>query len=336
MPPWRSYFWCCLAGCVTNNKQTDKNAAQDKSGKQADFVFKVAYGQPTSNPRHIAAAKFAKWINEKSNGRVEFKLYPNEVLGNDKQATEAVAAGTIDMTITASGVISAYAPKLAVTELPFLFSSTQKVGQLLDGPIGEELAAELPSKGIRLLAYWENGLRQITNNKRPIETVKDLKGLKIRAPENTMTISIFKALGANPAPLSWPELYLALSQGVFDGEENPIANIDSGKLYEVQKYISITNHKYECYPFVINEQLWQKLPPDIQALIKEGALMFAKEHRRLVAEMEAEQLKGFEARGMKISRPNMQPFKDATRSVYAEYEPIFGKDLINRVKEAVR
>ena len=312
--------------------------SQSTSGteKKAEFVFKVAYGQPTSNPRHIAADKFAKWINEQTKGRVKFELYPAEMLGTDKQMTEATAMGTMDMTITASGVMAAYEPKLAVTELPFLFSSTEKVGKLLDGPIGKELAKDLPPKGLRILAYWENGLRQITNNKRPIEKVEDLKGLKIRAPENKMTISIFKTLGASPAPLAFPELYLALSQNVFDGQENPIANIDSAKLYEVQKYITISNHKYEMYPFVVSEMVWKKIPADIQKLLEEGAIKFAQEHRRLVAEMEAEQLAGFEKKGMKVSRPDMKPFQEATKSVYAEWEPTLGKDLMNRVLETVK
>lgn len=333
------------SGCTSlgssKPKETTKASVQSSqssgtSDKKAEFVFKVAYGQPTSNPRHIAAEMFAKWINEKSNGRIKFELYPAEVLGTDKQMTEATAMGTMDMTITASGVMAAYEPKLAVTELPFLFSSTEKVGKLLDGPIGDELAKDLPNKGLRILAYWENGLRQITNNKRPIEKVEDLKGLKIRAPENKMTIDIFKTLGASPAPLAFPEVYLALSQNVFDGQENPIANIDSAKLYEVQKYISITNHKYEMYPFVVSEMVWKKIPADLQMLLKEGAVKFAQEHRRLVAELEDKQLAGFEAKGMKVSRPNMKPFQEATKSIYKDWEKVFGKDLMDRVIEAVK
>ncbi len=306
------------------------------SGTKAEFTFKVAYGQPTSNPRHIAADKYAKWVNEKTNGRVKFDLYPAEVLGTDKQMTEAVSMGTMDMTITASGVTAAYEPKLAVFELPFLFQSNDQVGKLLDGPIGTEVAQDLPKKGMRLLAYWENGLRQITNNKRPIEKVEDLKGLKIRAPENKMTIQIFETLGSSPSPLAFPELYLALSQGVFDGQENPIANIHSGKLFEVQKYITMSNHKYECYPFLVSESVWKKVPEDLQKIIQEGAIMFAQEHRRLVMEMEEAQLKEFEAAGMQVSRPDMTPFREATKGIYTdpEWEKVLTKDLIDKVVKA--
>jgi tripartite ATP-independent transporter DctP family solute receptor len=199
--------------------------------------------------------------------------------------------GALDMVITAQGVLASYEPKLNAIGLPFLFDSMAKVGKVLDGPIGDELAKDLPSKGIRLLAYWDNGLRQVTNSKQPILKPEDLKGLKIRTPEDKMTLSIFKALGANPAPLAFPELYLALSQGVFDGQENPIVNIYVSKFWEVQKYLSTTNHKYESCPLIISERTWQKLPPDVQKIMKEGALKFAVEHRKLDQEMEGQMLK---------------------------------------------
>jgi len=306
------------------------------SGMAAEqIVLKLGYGQPTSNPRHITAEKYSKWVLEQTKGQVKIELFPAEMLGSDKQMTEAAAVGAQDMVITAQGVLASYEPKLSAVELPFLFTSSQKVGKVLDGPIGEDLAKDLPKKGIRLLAYWENGLRQITNSKRPIEKPADLKGLKIRTPENKMTVAIFKALGANPAPLAFPELYLALSQGVFDGQENPITNIHASKFYEVQKFISITNHKYESCPLIISEQTWQKLPPNIQKIMKEGAIKFAKEHRKMVADTDAALLADLQAKGMKVSKPNLKPFQDATRSVYAEWEPALGKPLIDRiVKEA--
>ena len=304
--------------------------------KKAEIVLKLGYGQPTSNPRHITAEKFAKYVNEQTNGKVKIELYPSEMLGSDKQMTEAAVMGTQDMVITAQGVLSTYEPKLNAIGLPFLFSSPDKVGKVLDGPVGQELAKDLPNKGLRLLAYWENGLRHITNNKRPVEKPEDLKGLKIRTPEDKMTLSIFKALGASPAPLAFPELYLALSQNVFDGQENPITNIESSKFYEVQKYLSITNHKYESVPLIISEASWKKMPADVQKVLQEGAVKFAAEHRKLVNDSEAQLLKGLETKGMKISRPDIKAFQDATKSVYTEWESTLGKDLINRIVEAAK
>lgn len=320
-----------LVGCAGKDKTPAAQPAQ-----KAEITLKLGYGQPTSNPRHITADKYAKWVNEQTKGKVKIELFPNETLGSDKQMTEMAANGTLDMVITAQGVLASYEPKLAGIGLPFLFDSMDKVGKVLDGPIGEELAKGLPAKGIRLLAYWDNGLRHITNSKRPIEQPADLKGMKIRTPEDKMTLSIFKALGANPAPLAFPELYLALSQGVFDGQENPIVNIHSSKFYEVQKYISITNHKYEACPLIISEKTWQKLPPDVQKVLKEGAVKFAAEHRKMDADNEGKLLADLEAKGMKVTKPNLAPFREATKAVYDEWVPVLGKDLMDRILAAAK
>jgi TRAP-type transport system periplasmic protein len=299
-------------------------------------VLKLGYGAPTTNPRHAIAEQYAKWVGEQTKGKVNIQLFPAEMLGTDKQMTEAVSMGVQDMVITAQGVLATYEPKLAVVELPFLFKSADKVGKVLDGSVGEDLSKDLPKKGLRVLAFWENGLRHITNSKRPILKPEDLKGLKIRTPENKMTLSIFKALGANPAPLAFPELYLALSQGVFDGQENPVTNIHAAKFYEVQKFLSITNHKYESCPLVIGEKVWMNLPKNVQKVLKDGAIKFAKEHRALVLKSEVAMLTECEKNGMQVSRPDLSLFQNATKSVYAEWEPVFGKDLIKKVTDAAK
>lgn len=311
-------------------------ASEAPKDKKAEIVLKLGYGSGTTNPRHLTAEKFKKWVEEQTKGKVQIDLYPSEVLGTDKQMMEMITMGTLDLTLNQHSLTANYAPKLSVIELPFLFDSTEKAGKILDGPIGEELAKDLEKSGIQLLAYWENGIRQTTNSKRPIEKPEDLKGLKIRTPESKMTISIFKALGASPAPFSFAELYLALSQGTFDGQENPVTNIHASKFYEVQKYISVTNHKYETLPFLASMKVWQKLPEDVRKVLKEGAVKFAKEHRKMVADNEGKLLADLEAKGMKVSKPNLQPFRDATKSVYAEWEPVLTKELIEKVKEAAK
>jgi tripartite ATP-independent transporter DctP family solute receptor len=306
-------------------------------GLAADsIVLKLGYSSPTANPWHVCAEKFAAYVKDKTGGKVTVDLFPAEVLGSDKQMAESIKMGTLDMHIAPQGVVAFYEPKMAALELPFLFDSPEKVAALLEGPMGEELAAGLPAKGIRVLAYWENGLRHTTNSKRPIEKPDDLKGMKIRTPENKMTISIFKALGANPAPLTYSELYLALSQGVFDGQENPITNIHASKFYEVQKYISLTYHKYEGKPFTVSEKVWKTLAPDIQKAIRDGAKIYAVENRALFKESEIKLLEDLKARGMKVSTPNLQPFREATKPVYAEWEQILGKDFVVKVVAAAK
>jgi tripartite ATP-independent transporter DctP family solute receptor len=318
-----------LIACLIAFPQTEGRAA-DK------IVLKLGYSSPTANPWHTCAEKFAKYVNEKTGDKVAVDLFPAEVLGSDKQMAESIKMGTLDMHIAPQGVVAFYEPKMAALELPFLFDSPEKVAALLDGPMGDELAADLPAKGIRVLAYWENGLRHTTNSKKPIEQPEDLKGMKIRTPENKMTISIFKALGANPAPLTYSELYLALSQGVFDGQENPITNIHASKFYEVQKFISLTYHKYEGKPFTVSEKVWKTLAPDIQKAIRDGAKIYAVENRAMFKESEIRLLEDLKVRGMKVSTPNLQPFREATKPVYAEWEQVLGKDFIAKVVSAAK
>lgn len=319
-------------GCSNQSVTEQSDVAQQE--KDAEIVLKLGYSSPTSNPWHICAEKFAKYVSENTDGTVRIDLFPAEMLGSDKQMAEMVKMGTLDMQIAPQGVVANYEPKLAVLELPFLFDSNEKVAKVLDSPIGEELAKDLPSQGMRIIAYWENGLRQTTNNKKAIEKPEDLKGMKLRTPDNKMTISIFKALGANPAPLAYSELYMALSQGVFDGQENPVVNIHASKLYEVQKYISITNHKYEGKPFLVSEKTWKNLPEDVQEVLSEGAKIYAVENRKLFAEQNDKLLAELEENGMAVNKPDLEPFRAATKSVYDEWKEVFGEELVEKVIDA--
>ncbi|SFL97980.1 TRAP transporter substrate-binding protein [Pelosinus propionicus] len=313
----------------------DKKTVKSYDSKE-EIILRLGHSTNTETPRHLVALQFAQWVAEQSNGRVKVEIFPVSLLGTDKQMLELVKEGSLDMTLVFLGLLANDAPKINVIELPFLFSNMDKVTTVLDGSIGEELLQDLPKSGLRSLAYWDNGLRQISNNRQPIEKPEDMKGLKIRTTESKMSISILKKLGSNPAPLAWGEVYLALAQGTFDGQENPIANIHAAKLYDVQKYISVINYKYESSPLVINEQTWQKLPPDIQKILKEGAVKFAKETRRLNQEAEGKLLADLEARGVKVSRPDVTPFREATKPVYDELVPVVGKELMDKVLTTVK
>lgn len=306
------------------------------SGLKSDnpeYVFKLGYGGAATNPRHLAAVQFADHIFKESEGNVRVDLYPTEILGSDSEMAEMASMGNLDMTINAMGVVAYYEPRIAIFELPFLFSNYEQVDAVLDSPFGFKILNSLPSKGLRCLAYWENGLRQITNDVKPIESPEDLNGLKIRTPENAMTLSIFNAMGAKPSPLPFSELYLALSQGAFDGQENPIANIYTSKFNEVQRYLSITNHKYEALCFLVSEKAWQDIPPEIQDLISDAAITYGQIHRELVRNAEEKMLADLEAEGMIISRPDLVAFQEATAAVYDEYANKFGRELIDEVVE---
>ncbi len=310
--------------------------AQGGSEKTGPVTYRLGYGGATTNPRHLAAVEFAKYVKEATNGMVTIELFPSEMLGTDAEMVEMVSMGSLDMTINAVGIVAKYEPKIAVFELPFLFSSYEKVDAVLDSNIGMGVLDSLPSKGLRGLAYWENGLRHVTNSVRAIEKPSDLAGIKLRTPENAMTLSIFRALGANPAPMAFSELYIALSQGAFDGQENPIANIHASKFNEVQRYLSLTGHKYEALVFLVSERVWQKMSSENQQLVAEAAKKFGNVHRTMVRSAEQEMIADLQSKGMIVSRPDTKPFVEATASVYGEYEAKFGKDFIKKVVDAAQ
>lgn len=310
-------FAVFLTGCGTSAKQS--------------LTLRLGYGQPTSNPRHLAAEKFAQWIYNESHGELVIELFPQERLGTDKQMTEMAVTGTLDMVITAPGVLASYEPRLSLIELPFLFSSVAAAEKVLDGPLGEELSSSLPQQGLRLLAYWDNGFRHITNSRHPIQTLPDLKGLKIRVPENRMSLSIVKALGANPAPLPFPEVYQALKRKDFDGQENSLANIWTSELYQVQSHLAMTYHKYESTPLIISEKTWQKLTPAQQKLIKAGAVKFAGEQRAMNQELEKQIAAELNKKGIMITYPDTRAFRQQTQPLYDEWRLRTSGDLLDRI-----
>ncbi len=297
----------------------------------AEFKLKLGHGSAPDNPRNVVALEFAKAVEAKTGGKVSIEVFPSESLGSDRQMIESLMMGGLDLSINSQGPVAAYDEKLNVVGLPFLFSKPSQVYEVLDGPIGEELAAPLEKKGIKILSYWDNGFRHITNNKRPINKPADLAGLKIRTPEDKLTIAIFKALGANPAPFAFGELYMALQQGQFDGQENPVTNIYFSKLYEVQKYLSLTNHKYEFCPLIISVRTWNKLPADIQKVMKELAIEYANKHRELNNKTNQELTSKMSTLNVQVNQADVAALREACQAVYKQFEPNFGKELIEKV-----
>ncbi|OHE64896.1 MAG: hypothetical protein A2001_16425 [Treponema sp. GWC1_61_84] len=319
---------------VRNKGLSDTLYANVRSYSTGETVLRLGYGQSQTNPRHLVAELYSKWVSEKTGGAIRIELYPAEILGAGEKMIHDTAEGVQDMVI--SGILQDFEPLLGLTELPFLFDSWQKVGPVLDGAIGEDIAKDLPGKGLRLLAYWEDGFRQITNSVRPILVPQDVSGLKIRGLATEMTQLILKALGAVPVAIPFPKLYAAIASGELNGQENTITSTETARLYEVQKYISILNFKYKSAPILISERTWQKIPPAHQIILKEGAVKFAKEHRKMVADSEAAILAQLEKNGMRTSRPAIEPFRAATQTVYEKAASQFGREWVDRIVKAAR
>src|SRR6187455_1209913 len=269
----------------------------------------LGHGAAPGNPRHEAAVLFAERVKAKTNGRIEIQVAHSAQLGDDAAMITALRSGTLDNVVPEYGAIG----------LPFLFSDVQKAWQLLDGPVGEELAKRTAAKGMVVLGYWDNGIRHITNSKKAIKAPADLKGLKIRTPPDTMTVDIMQTLGADTQQIKFAELYVALQQGVVDGQENPLANIASAKLYEVQKYLTLTGHKYETNPFVMSKRSWDRLTPADQKIFTEAALEATQTQRKLSKEADEKLVTELKGKGVQIETVDRKAFVDATKPVYTKW-----------------
>jgi len=229
--------------------------------------------------------------------------------------------GALDLTANSQGPAAGLVPEVAALGLPFLFSDADAAHKVLSGPVGERLNKRFAEVGIVVLDWWDNGIRHITNSKRPINMPADLKGLKIRTPADPMTVDIFQALGAATQQIAFGELYVALQQGVVDGQENPLANIASNKLYEVNKYVSLSGHKWESTPFLMSQVAVKKVKPAELEIIKKAAKEAGALQRRLMAETDRKLLAEFKANpNIAVNQANRAEFQAATASVVEKWK----------------
>jgi tripartite ATP-independent transporter DctP family solute receptor len=240
--------------------------------------------------------------------------------------------GIVDAGIITSGPIINFVPSFGVIDLPFLFRDPKHAYKVLDGGIGQKLMADLESQGWKGLAFGERGFRNLTNSKRPVNTPNDIKGLKIRVMQNPVYVDSFKALGANAVPMAWTEVLTALQQGTVDGQENPLNVIMAFKLYETQKYLSITRHAYAPAPIIMSMSTWKKLTPAQQGIVKKAAQEAAEYERAWDNRMEAGWLKELKAKGMVVATPDLKLFRKAVKPVYDQYTPKYGKGLIESIQ----
>ncbi|ARK28648.1 2,3-diketo-L-gulonate-binding periplasmic protein YiaO precursor [Halalkalibacter krulwichiae] len=243
--------------------------------------------------------------------------------------------GTIEMGMVGVEPVTTLVPKLQAVNLPYVFTDRETTYSVLDGEIGAEMVEELPEKsGIRVLGYFENGFRHISNSKGEINSLEDLKGLAIRTSESPVSLSIFRSLGANPTPMSFGELYTGLQQGTVDGQENPVSLFYTSGFYEIQDYLALTRHMYSPMLLVISEQKWAGLSPEIQAAIQEASDGARDYERQLSQQQEEEYIQKVRDEGVTITEPDLAPFIEASKDVYLEFEDAFGADFYERLLEA--
>lgn len=304
-----------------------------KSASSGDAkVIKLGSVNNDKHTLHDGYEKFKEIVEKKTDGKVKVEIYANGLLGNDRTMIEGLELGTVEAVGVSTSMLANWAPSMLAYDLPFSIKNEEVADKILDGPFGEKSAKQLEKEGILLVGYMENGFRHLTNSKREIKSVEDVKGLKIRTMQTPLILETWKNLGANPTPLAYTELFTAMEQKVIDGQENPYGNMALDKFYEVQKYLTKTNHLYNPMGLVLSKKFYDQLDKEQQEIVKEAAKEASAHQRELNRKKSEEYLKILEDNGMKVtelSEKEMKKFEDKVQSVYADFSDEIGKEYLD-------
>ena len=295
----RHFFKTLLAMTVAFSLGTA--VAQDVK----EHTFKFGLQNPKGHPLELGAVKFAEVVAAKSGGKIRINVFPGGTLGSDAATVSALQGGTVEITALNSGILASQVKDFEVFDFPFMFANAKEADAVVDGPFGQKMHAKLSDKGIVGLAYWELGFRNLTNSKRPIATVEDIAGLKLRVIPNAINVDWVKALGANPTPMAFTELYGALEQKAVDGQENPLSVILANKFGEVQKHLALTNHQYNPQSLIFSKKVWDTLSAAEKKILQDAAMESAVYQRKVNRDASSSQLDQLKKAGMQVTEFSM-------------------------------
>ncbi len=285
-------------------------------------AIKFATQNPKGHPIVTGMEKFAEVVAAKSGGKIKVNLFPGGVLGGDAQNVSALQGGTIDMVSLNAGILASQVKDFEVFDFPFMFANSAEADAVVDGPFGRGLLDKLEAKGIKGLAYWELGFRNLTNSKRPIAKVEDIAGLKLRVIPNAINVDWVKALDANPTPMAFPEVYAGLEQKAIDGQENPLTVINANKFYEVQKHLVLTNHQYNPQAVIVSKKLWDALSDAEKKILSDAALEATAVQRKASREQTTAALENLKKNGMQVTEfpaAEQQKLRDKLKPVIEKH-----------------
>jgi len=307
-------------------------------GATAQTTIKLGHDQPDRSTHHQAALKWKELVEARTHGQVRIQVFPAMQLGSGTQMVEQVQAGAVEAAVLPTGWIAPVSPPVQVLDLPFLFPNREVAYKVMDGPVGQEILKPLNKVNIQGVAFWESGFKQFTGHF-PIREPKDYQGHKIRTMPAPVIMEQFKAFGATPVAIDFKELYGALQQKVVDGQENPIATIALMRFFEVQKYLTLSDHGFIAYAFIFNKPFLDKLPAAQREILVNAVREAGKFQREIIAASEAEHLKTFRAAGLEISQlspEQRRKFEEASRPVYDWFTQRQGPETLEMVRKAVR
>ncbi|MBT2773198.1 TRAP transporter substrate-binding protein [Halomonas sp. ISL-60] len=312
-------------------------------GDHGSHTLRMGIGLAESSPQFLSSKYFGEILEQRTDGRIKVNVFPNSQLGDDVQMLEMLQTGTLDMTYPSSSATTGYVEELAAFDLPFLLPSREAAVAVMQSDVAQGMLDAFEGTGLKALAFSENGYRQLSNSARPVASPDDVagldvRGLSVRTMENPVHLAIWEALGANPTPMAFGELFSAMEQGVVDGQENPWSTILTSNFNEVQDYGTETRHVYTPFIMMLSERTWDRMAPEYQALVQEAARQSAEYEIQLSAEYDDWSRDQLAERGMDITRldeEQLAAFQDAVQPVYEEWAPRIGEDLIAEIQKIV-
>ncbi|WP_248930606.1 TRAP transporter substrate-binding protein [Paenibacillus hamazuiensis] len=329
-----------VIGC--GGQPSNQPSAQSGTAGNKDIQerkIKLSIGLVEEHPEGIAGKKFKEIVEKNSGGKFQVSVYFNNQLGDDKKVADSLASGTLEFGVISTSPLTASVKEFGVFDLPFVFNTEKEADAVLDGPVGKSLLDKLPAHRIVGLGYWENGFRNLTNSKRPVATLEDFKGLKIRTIPNEVHLDVFKAIGANPTPMPFTELFTAMESKTIDGQENPLTVIESNKFYEVQSYLSISKHLYTPFIFLGSKKFWDQLSDQERKIIQDAVIESGKFERELIRGENKKSLDNLKAKGMKvseISEAETKKIQDVVKPVIDKYSKSLGEDLVKQMMDEIQ
>jgi tripartite ATP-independent transporter DctP family solute receptor len=297
--------------------------------------IKFATNGAGEHPSVAGMKKFSELVAAKSGGKMQVKMFVGGILGSDQANISAIQGGTLEMAVMNTGILASVAKELAIFDFPFLFANNKESDALVDGPVGKKLHQKLEAKGLVGLSYWELGYRQISNSKRPLVKVEDIEGLKLRVIPNPINVAWVKALGANPTPLPFPEVYSALEQKAIDGQENPVSVIATSKFWEVQKFMTMTNHQYNPQSVIFSKKIWDSLSPAERKILDDSADEATKYQREQARAAVAVNMELLKKGGMTVSEfppAEVAKLRDKMKPVIAQFSASVGEETVAEVQ----
>ncbi|QST00664.1 TRAP transporter substrate-binding protein [Pontibacillus sp. ALD_SL1] len=327
-----------LAACGGKESEGNSSSNGDGSDSGEEKVIRAGIGLNDKHPQYKGLLKFKEIVEEKTDGSIKVETFHSGQLGDDRTMIENLQINSQQVVIPSTAPMANFVPEFSVFDIPFLFPSEDVADQVLDGETGKKILDKLEGQDLKGLAYWENGFRDLTNSKRAVSSVEDFDGLKIRTMENDLHLDAFKALGANPTPMAFTELFTAMQQGTVDGQENPYATIYLQKFYEVQDHVSNTHHIYSPFVFLMSKTFFDNLSEENQKIVKEAAEEAGEYERKLNREANEKYLKKLQEEGMEfteITDEAREEMKKKVQPVVDEYKSKIGEDIVDEVYKAV-